>query len=93
MRPYSLLRSARRSQTRADALVTRQEDRWKQKVTELQITFASVKAGLSGEERCNQQVKDEVRRLKQENCKIREAIKKDIDCMKHERYDMVHLPH
>lgn len=65
--------------------VTRQEDRWKQKVTELQITFASVKAGLSGEERCNQQVKDEVRRLKQENNKIREAIKKDIDCMRHER--------
>ncbi len=34
-----------------------------------------------------------MRRLKQENSKIREAIKKDIDCMKHERYGMMHLPH
>jgi hypothetical protein len=66
--------------------VAKQEDRWKQKVTELQTTFASVKAALSGEERCNQQIKEEVRRLKVESNKIREAIKKDTEGMKLERY-------
>ena len=61
------------------------EDRWRQKVAELQTTFASVKAGLSGEERCNQQLKDEVRRLKLEANKIREALQQGSVALKEER--------
>jgi hypothetical protein len=71
----------------------RQEERWRHKVAELQTTFASVKASLGGEERSNQQLKDEVRRLKLEANKIREAMHNESVALKQERYYRTSLLH
>jgi uncharacterized oligopeptide transporter (OPT) family protein len=63
----------------------RQEDRWRQKVAELQATLLSVQAGLNGAEKINKQSKGEVKSLKEENDKIHASVQKETASFVQER--------
>jgi len=65
--------------------VVRQEDRWRQKVAELQATLLSVQAGLNGAEKINKQSKGEVKSLKEENDKIHASVQKETASFVQER--------